>query len=62
MVDRRDKDNPDVMVIVGRVVRLDGVPHTVIGVVGTEQGWPADGDVWVPFRWGGVVPDWALGD
>ena len=45
--------------VLGRDVRIDGVLHTVIGVVERGQGWPAGADVWMPLRWGGVAPDWA---
>lgn len=45
--------------IVGATVRLDGEPHTVVGVVADGEGWPRDADVWTPLRWGGVPPEWA---
>ena len=44
---------------VGRTIRLDGVPHTVIGVVGDGYGWPIGAQVWIPLQWGGSVPDYA---
>lgn len=44
---------------IGRTIRLDGVPHTVIGVVADRFGWPAGTDVWVPLQWGGAVPEHA---
>lgn len=45
--------------VVGREVRLDGEPHTVVGVVAEGQGWPAGADTWTPLRWGGRPPEWA---
>lgn len=45
--------------VVGSAIRLDGVPHTVIGVIGDRFAWPAGPDVWTPLRWGGSVPDYA---
>lgn len=39
-------------------MRLDGVPHTVVGVIEDRHGWPAGTDVWVPLQWGSVVPDY----
>jgi putative ABC transport system permease protein len=38
--------------LIGKSVRLGGVPHTIIGVVPTDLGFRRDADVWVPF-----VPD-----
>ncbi|HEX2095285.1 MAG TPA: ABC transporter permease [Longimicrobiaceae bacterium] len=39
--------------VVGRVVRLDGVPHTVIGVVPSGVSLPReDTDAWVPLQFG----------
>ena len=43
--------------IVGSTIRLDGVPHTVIGVVDDAVGWPAGVRVWTPLQWGGSVPE-----
>lgn len=45
--------------IVGETVRLDGDPHTVIGVVARGQSYPARGVVWTPLQWGGTPPEWA---
>jgi hypothetical protein len=36
--------------IVGQSVRLDGVPHTVVGVVDETGQWPLDARAWVPER------------
>jgi len=36
--------------IVGQRVRLDGVPHTVVGVVDETGQWPLDARAWVPVR------------
>ena len=44
---------------IGRTVRLDGVPHSVIGVVEDGYTWPGGAQVWVPLQWGGSVPDYA---
>lgn len=44
--------------VVGRVIRLDGVPHTIVGVVGDRHGWPSGTDVWLPLQWGSTVPDY----
>ena len=45
--------------VVGRAVRLDGVPHTIIGVVRDAQAWPRGVEVWTPLRWGGSAPQYA---
>jgi putative ABC transport system permease protein len=45
--------------VVGRQIRLDGVPHTVVGIVRDGLGWPARAQVWTPLQWGGVVPEYA---
>lgn len=45
--------------LVGRTLRLDGVPHTVIGIVGDGYLWPGGAQVWVPLQWGGSVPEYA---
>jgi putative ABC transport system permease protein len=42
--------------VVGRTIRLDGVPHTVVGVIADSHGWPSGTQVWTPLQWGGVVP------
>lgn len=44
--------------VVGTTLRLDGVPHTVVGVVADRHGWPSGTDVWTPLQWGSVVPDY----
>ena len=44
---------------VGRTLRLDGAPHTIVGVLRHGQDWPAHGDVWAPLRWGGAPPSFA---
>ena len=36
--------------IVGTTVRLDGIDHTVLGVVREQPHWLADSDVWVPLQ------------
>ena len=45
--------------IVGETVRLDGEPHTVVGVVADGQAWPRNAALWTPLRWGGTPPEWA---
>ena len=45
--------------IVGRTVRLDGTPVTVVGVIPDPYGWPRRTQVWTPLAWGGAVPAWA---
>lgn len=45
--------------VVGRVVRIDGFPHTVLGVVASGQGWPTTTDAWTPLQWGSTVPEYA---
>jgi len=42
--------------VVGRTIRLDGVSHTVVGVVSDRFGWPSTADVWTPLQWGDAVP------
>lgn len=36
--------------IVGQTIRLDGVPHTVVGVVDESGQWPLEVRAWVPVR------------
>ncbi len=36
--------------IVGSTVRLDGIDHTVLGVVREQPHWLGDSDVWVPLQ------------
>ncbi len=36
--------------VVGRTVRLDGVPHTVVGVVDETGQWPLEARAWIPVR------------
>lgn len=38
--------------IVGRSVRIDGTPHTVVGVARTGLQYPAGVDLWIPLRRG----------
>lgn len=33
----------------GRTLRIDGRPHTLIGIVPERSGYPLDGDIWVPL-------------
>jgi putative ABC transport system permease protein len=35
--------------VVGRVVRVEGVPHTVIGVMPPDFRFPVNADIWVPL-------------
>jgi putative ABC transport system permease protein len=44
---------------IGSTMRLDGVPHTVIGIVDERFAWPAGAAVWTPLQWGGMVPEYA---
>ncbi|MDP6582258.1 MAG: ABC transporter permease [Vicinamibacterales bacterium] len=46
--------------IVGQSVRLDGVPHTVVGVVDETGQWPLNARAWVPVRF--VMPPTARSD
>ena len=43
--------------VVGATIRLDGVAHTVIGVVDDAVGWPAGVRAWTPLQWGSTVPE-----
>ena len=45
--------------VLGRAIKLDGVPHVVVGVLRDAQGWPAATQVWTPLQWGSSVPDYA---
>ena len=45
--------------VLGATVRLDGVPHTVVGVVQREHQLPVMSQVWVPLQFGDTPPDWA---
>lgn len=45
--------------IVGSRIRLDGTPHTVVGVLADGQEWPANASVWTALRFGSTAPDWA---
>ena len=42
--------------IAGRVLRVDGTPHTVIGVMGERFGFPAAEDLWMPLALSLDVP------
>ena len=42
--------------LVGRSVRLNGVPYTVIGVVGDDGLWPVEARAWIPVRFEDGVP------
>jgi len=42
--------------LIGQTIRLDGTPHTVIGIVARDSAWPADAQAWTPLLWGGQVP------
>jgi predicted permease len=44
--------------IVGRTVRLDAVPHTVVGVAAEGEGWPGGMEAWIPLRFGATPPEW----
>ncbi len=35
--------------IIGKTVRLNGIPYTIVGVVPGDMGFTRDVDVWVPF-------------
>jgi putative ABC transport system permease protein len=35
--------------VVGRLVTIDGAPHTIIGVAPADRGYPRDADVWCPL-------------
>jgi len=43
---RRFSGDPTVL---GRTVTIDGAPHTVIGVMSADRGYPRDAEVWRPF-------------
>lgn len=45
--------------MVGRTIRLDGVPHTVVGVLEAGQGVPVWAEAWVPLQFGATPPEWA---
>jgi putative ABC transport system permease protein len=45
--------------VLGRTVRLDGRPYTVVGVVRAEHMWPVESSAWTPLKWGSSVPEWA---
>jgi len=45
--------------VVGRTIRLDGVQHTVVGVVRDGESWPADAQAWIPLLWGNSAPEYA---
>lgn len=45
--------------IVGRAIRLDGLPVTVVGVIAEGYGWPRRTQIWTPLAWGGTAPTWA---
>jgi predicted permease len=42
--------------VVGRTIRLDGLPYTVVGVIADGQEWPGSSQVWVPLRLGDGPP------
>ncbi len=45
--------------IVGRGIRLDGIPYTVVGVIADRHAWPADAQAWIPLQFGSAPPEWA---
>ena len=36
--------------IAGRSVTIDGAPHTVVGVMPSDRGYPSEAEVWRPLR------------
>jgi predicted permease len=46
--------DPDVL---GRTLRLDAVPHTVVGVAPEGQGWPQGVEAWTPLQYGSSPPE-----
>ena len=50
---RRFGSDPEV---VGKVVRLSGDHHTVIGVMPATAQWPTDAALWVPLTFGSTPP------
>jgi predicted permease len=51
---RRFGADPDV---IGRTLRLDAEPHTVIGVAAEGQSWPSGTDLWLPLQYGSDPPE-----
>jgi putative ABC transport system permease protein len=45
--------DPDIL---GKTIRIDGRPHTVIGVVAQGHSWPHRAVVWTPVQWAGTIP------
>jgi predicted permease len=45
--------------VLGATVRLDGVPHTVVGVVRSGHEVPVMSQAWIPLQFGDVPPAWA---
>ncbi|MEM7415282.1 MAG: ADOP family duplicated permease [Gemmatimonadota bacterium] len=45
--------------LLGQSIRVDGFPHTVVGVLEAGQGWPSRATVWTPLQWGSSVPEYA---
>jgi predicted permease len=43
--------------VIGRTVRLDGVPHTVVGVTAAGQEWPRGASAWIPLQYGTTPPE-----
>ncbi|HVE78695.1 MAG TPA: ABC transporter permease [Gemmatimonadaceae bacterium] len=43
--------------VVGRTLRLNGEPFTVVGVAATGTGYPRTAELWVPFRFDSVTTD-----
>ncbi|MCK5651259.1 MAG: ABC transporter permease, partial [Gemmatimonadetes bacterium] len=43
----------------GRDIRLDGIPYTVVGVLPETQGWPITAQAWIPLQFGSSPPAWA---
>jgi ABC-type antimicrobial peptide transport system permease subunit len=42
--------------IVGRTIRVDGEPHTVVGVTRAGQRWPRSAEAWTPLQYGRTPP------
>ncbi len=46
-------------VVLGKEMRLNDLPYTIIGVVDENEVWPRGSALWTPMFYGDPLPDWA---
>src|SRR5258706_2939197 len=46
--------------VLGSKIDVDGVPHTVLGVMPKNSQWPEEAEAWVPLGFGSNPPQWVM--